>query len=74
MKALSVGVILVLFTVFAAVPAPGLGWWGEILQVLKGLVPLLTVFIGIIAILIGVADIKDAREAKKEAAEDEQTS
>ena len=66
MKALIVGIILSLFAVFAAVPAPGLGWWDEILFVLKGFVPLLALFVGIIALLVGVADIKDAREAKKE--------
>ena len=70
MKALIVGIILALFAVFAAIPAPGLGWWKEVLFVLKGLIPLLAVFIGIVAILIGVADIKDARESKKEAAEE----
>ena len=70
MKALIVGIILAVFAVFAAIPAPGLGWWTEVLFVLKGLIPILAVFIGIVAILIGVADIKDAREAKKEAAEE----
>ena len=69
-KALIVGIILAVFAVFAAIPAPGLGWWKEILFVLKGLVPLLALFIGVVAVLIGVADIKDSREAKKEAAED----
>ncbi len=71
MKALIVGIILAAFAVFAAIPAPGLGWWKEILFVLKGFIPLLAVFIGIIAILVGIADIKDVREAKKEAAEEE---
>ena len=70
MKALIVGIILSAFAVFAALPAPGLSWWKEILFVLKGFVPLLAVFIGIVAILVGVADIKDKREAKKEAAEE----
>ena len=71
MKALVVGIILSLFAVFAAIPAPGLGWWKEILFVLKGIVPLLALFVGIIAFLVGIADLKDAREAKKEAAENE---
>ena len=59
-------------TSFAAVPSPGLGWWHEILFVLKGFVPLLAVFVGIIALLVGIADLKDSREARKEAAEDEE--
>jgi len=74
MKALIVGIILTLFAVFAAIPAPGLGWWKEILFVLKGLVPLLAVLVGVIAVLVGVADIKDVREARKEAAGDDESS
>jgi hypothetical protein len=74
MKALIVGIILTLFAVFAAVPAPGIGWWKEILFVLKGFVPLLAVFIGIVALLVGVADLKDGREARKEAEEQEGSS
>ncbi|MDC7226335.1 MAG: hypothetical protein PQJ61_06195 [Spirochaetales bacterium] len=70
MKALIVGIILAAFAVFAALPAPGLGWWDEIIFVLKGFAPLLAMFIGFVAILIGVADAKDRREAKKEAAEE----
>ncbi|MBI9107995.1 MAG: hypothetical protein JEZ04_14705 [Spirochaetales bacterium] len=73
MKALIIGIILTLFAVFAAIPAPGLSWWKEILFVLKGFVPLLAVFVGIIALLVGVADIKDAREARREAAGDDET-
>lgn len=71
MKALIVGLVLAAFAVFAALPAPGLGWWREIFFVLKGLVPLLAILIGFIVVLIGVADLKDVREAKKEAAEEE---
>ena len=71
MKAFIVGIILAAFAVFAAVPAPGLGWWKEILFVLKGLVPLLALFVGVIAIMVGIADLKDRREARKEAEEEE---
>ena len=71
MKAFIVGIILAAFAVFAAVPAPGLGWWKEILFVLKGFVPLLAMFIGVVAILVGIADLKDKREARKEAEAEE---
>ena len=71
MKAFIVGIILTAFAVFAAVPAPGLGWWKEILFVLKGFVPLLAMFIGVVAILVGIADLKDKREARKEAEAEE---
>ena len=36
---------------------------------LKGFLPVFSAFIGLIAILIGFADIKDKSEAKKEEAE-----
>ena len=73
MKALVVGIILAAFAVFAAVPAPGLGWWKEILFVLKGFLPLLAIFVGFVAVLIGIADLKDRREARKEAENEDET-
>ena len=72
MVALIVGIVLVAFTVFAALPPEsvgfGLGWGSEIVLFLKGCLPILAGFIGIIAIFIGIADLKDKREAKKEEA------
>lgn len=67
MVALIVGVLLIAFTAFAAFPA-GLGWGPQIVLFLKGCVPVLTAFIGLIAVFIGIADIKDKKEAKKEEA------
>ena len=44
--------------------------WGEnVIYFLKGSLPVFSAFIGLIAILIGFADIKDKSEAKKEEAE-----
>ncbi len=65
MVAMIVGFVLIAFTVFAALPA-GLGWGNQIIVFLQGGVPVLTAFIGLIAIFIGIADIKDKKEAKKE--------
>lgn len=65
MVAMTVGILLILFTVFAALPQ-GLAWGAEIIMFLKGCVPVLTAFVGLISIFIGVADIKDKKEAKKE--------
>lgn len=65
MVAMVVGIILIAFTVFAALPA-GLGWSAEILSFLKGCAPVLSAFIGLIAVFIGIADLKDKREALKE--------
>ncbi len=72
MLALTIGVVLILFTVFAAVPPEalgfGLGWGKEILLFLRGGLPVFTAFIGFIAVFIGIADIKDKQDAKKEEA------
>jgi hypothetical protein len=70
MVALIVGIVLIAFTVFAALPASafGLGWGSEIVQFLKGGLPIIAAFIGLVAIFIGIADLKDKKEAKKEEA------
>ncbi|MDR1908555.1 MAG: hypothetical protein LBQ35_01390 [Spirochaetaceae bacterium] len=68
MKALLLGIIIVAAAVCAALPV-GLGWWADILAFLRGGVPVLAAFIGLIAIFIGIADIKDRAEAKKEQSE-----
>lgn len=70
MVALIVGIILILFCVFACIPAAvcgfGLGWGADVVNFLKGCAPVLAAFIGLIAVFIGFADIKDKKEAKKE--------
>lgn len=70
MVALIVGIILILFCVFACLPAAtcgfGLSWGHDVVNFLKGCAPVLSAFIGLIAIFIGFADIKDKKEAKKE--------
>ncbi len=70
MVALIVGVVLIAFTVFAALPQDvfGLGWGQDIALFLRGCLPVLAAFIGLIAIFIGIADLKDKQEAKKEEA------
>ncbi|HPM73277.1 MAG TPA: hypothetical protein PLE25_09930, partial [Spirochaetales bacterium] len=54
---------------FACLPGT-LDWWQDVLAFLRGSVPVLAAFIGLIAVFIGVADIKDRIEAKKEEAEE----
>ncbi len=71
MIALAIGIVLVLFAVYAVLPVSwGLQWWADVIQFLKGAVPILAVFIGLIAFFVGVADLKDKREARKEEEED----
>ena len=72
MLALSVGIIFILFSVYAVLPESvwGLEWWKEVVFVLKGIIPILAFFIGLIAVFIGIADIKDKILTKKEEAEE----
>lgn len=67
MVALIVGLLLLAFTVIAAHPAV-LGWGPEIILFLKGFAPCFSAFVGLTALFIGIADMKDKSEAKKEEA------
>lgn len=70
MVALISGIVLIAFTVFAALPPAlvgfGLGWGADIVLFLRGALPIFAAFVGLIAIFIGIADLKDKQEAKKE--------
>jgi len=74
MGALIVGIVFILFAVYSILPASLpfalLNWWEQVKVVLAGGIPLLAVFVGLIAIMIGIADIKDKIEAKKEEEEE----
>ena len=65
MVAIIVGLVLIAFTVFAALPG-GLSWGAEIISFLKGASPVMAAFVGLISVFIGIADLKDKNEAKKE--------
>lgn len=67
MTAMLIGLILIAFTVVACLPNC-LNWSTDIIAFLKGAAPVLAAFIGLIAVFIGFADIKDKKEAKKEEA------
>jgi hypothetical protein len=71
MKAVIIGLIIIAAAVFAIIPPEligyGLGWSGDVLAFLRGGVPVVAILIGLIAIFIGFADIKDRAEAKKDA-------
>ena len=62
------GIMLFCFAVFACIPKElfglGLGWWNDVLLVLKGALPVLAVLVGAFSILVGVADIRDKREVR----------
>lgn len=67
MVALIVGIVFVLFSVFSVLPF-GLNWGPYVLDVLKGAAPIIALLIGVVAVFIGIADMKDQAEAKKEEA------
>ncbi len=71
MVALLIGLIFTAAGLFAVLPVDwALQWGPEVLQFLKGATPVLAFLVGFLAIVIGVADIKDRIEAKKEEAAD----
>jgi hypothetical protein len=71
MKALFIGLIVIAAAILAVLPA-GLGWWDEVLIFLRGCLPVLAVLIGLVAVFVGIADLKDKAEAKKEDAAHEE--
>jgi len=70
MKSLTMGIIILAAAVFVALPPEiagfGLGWWKDVLAFLRGGLPVIAVLIALIAVFIGIADMKDRAEAKKE--------
>jgi hypothetical protein len=75
MKATIIGIIIIAAAVFAILPMEcigfGLGWGTYVLAFLKGALPVIAILVGLIAVFIGIADMKDRAEAKKEEAEKE---
>ena len=71
MVALLIGLILVVFAVYSLLPVPwSPGWWNEMLEFLKGGIPIVAALIGLVAFLVGIADIKDKIEAGREEEEE----
>jgi len=69
MIALIIGLLFIVFSVWAVLPMQfpmGLQWGEHVWQFIQGGAPILALLIGIIAFFIGIADIKDKIEAKKE--------
>ena len=65
MKALILGFVALIVAVLAVLPA-GLNWAEDVLAFLRGSLPILAGFIGLILVFTGIADIKDRAEAKKD--------
>ena len=65
MKALILGLVVLLIAVLSVLPI-GLAWGEDVLAFLKGSLPVVALIIGLILVFVGIADIKDRKEAKKE--------
>ena len=78
MKATIIGLIIIAAAVFAILPKYvigfGLGWGNDVLAFLRGGIPVIAILIGAVAIFIGIADMKDRAEAKKEEKADSDNS
>lgn len=68
MFSIIVGILFICFTVFSVIPSLPLNWGADVIAFLKGALPVLFAFAGLICLFIGAADIKDKKEAKKEEA------
>ena len=73
MKSLIIGIVILAAAVFAAFSRDFFGCgpreWDYVIAFLRGGWPVLAVIIGLIAVFIGIADMKDRAEAKKEKAD-----
>ena len=78
MKAVIIGLLIIAAAVFAILPSDvigfGLGWGDNVLAFLRGGLPVIAILIGLIAIFIGIADMKDIAEAKKDTQENKENN
>jgi uncharacterized membrane protein len=65
MKSLIIGFVILAAAVYMVLPG-GLGWGADVVTFLRGAVPVVAMLIALIAVFIGIADMKDRAEAKKE--------
>ena len=66
MKALILGFAVLIVAILAVFPA-GLGWWEDVLAFLRGSLPIVAVLIGLILVFVGISDLKDRADEKKDA-------
>lgn len=73
MAALLIGLCALLVTFYIILPF-GLHWWPDVVLFIRGAFPVILFFVGIVSVVIGIADLKDRSDAKKEEAEEEALS
>ena len=64
MKALILGLVVIIVAVLAVMPA-GLGWKDDVLVFLKGSLPVVAVLIGLLLVFTGITDVKDGIDSRK---------
>jgi len=64
MKALILGLVVITAAVLAILPT-GLGWGGDVLTFLRGVLPVIFGLIGLIMVFVGITGIKDRIDARK---------
>ena len=74
MISIILGIIFIAFTVFSVLPMGPLNWGADVINFLKGSVPVLAAFIGLLCLFVGAADLKDKKEAKLEEKAEEEAS
>jgi hypothetical protein len=47
------GIIAIIIGIWTLVPSPGLGWWEELVILIKGGIGLLLIVLGLVAIFLG---------------------
>jgi hypothetical protein len=65
MKALILGFVVIFVAVLAILPA-GLGWGGDVMTFLRGALPVVALLIALVLFFVGISDIKERIDAKKE--------
>ena len=68
---LILGILFIAFCVFACLPF-GLAWGANIIAFLKGAAPVLAAFAGILAVQMGINDLRDKHDARLEQKNDEE--
>jgi len=69
MKILVGGIVAVILGVVGLIV-----WWPEFWQVLKGTIPILLIFGGVLGIYLGIEDVRMSASTKKEETEKKPTS
>jgi hypothetical protein len=69
MKSLIIGLIVLGAAIAAIVPG-GLAWGPDVLRFLRGCIPVLAILAGLVLLFVGITDIKDLHDAKKEETKD----